>query len=1076
MPLKDDVAQLKAELAQLQSLHLSQQSSLGRQLAEFSTKLETLSQQIATEDAAETTLNMAANASSIASVLTAADNAPTLTYAAQTPTLEPASVEPAPAEPNPWQQGPIPAESWQEDPWQRKTKNTPTEQATKTEHLSQAQNQQLSDEVKLQASVQAASQFDELLSQGLAAVMAPFTAVNEQVKSFYHHYQAKGLGPVFLMTVAGIITLTLGFGYLLQYSINHWFSELGKALLGFASANAIIVGGIFIRQKRAGMADFGSGIVGLGLILNYLCAYFIGPYFELIPNSASFILLLLITLAGYGLSMRLDAKVIAVIALVGGSTAPMMLLSQSYAPLLYLPYLLLIGAGALAQSRKLKWPLLLEITALLHIGCIEAFSHFIELPLRDFGGVSLLALISINAFFYLYGITGLLFTKPFTHHDEKHNALSHRILALPIALLAFVLLELTQFTEFAGEIFAANALICAALYWKRTGNLEKARNGLLLVFAGSFAGFAALYLLSHDFLGLVLLLEALLLLWIGTKEELISVRAEAYVLLLMGLGLNASSVLTGMSLLASSFIDGAPISPLSAFGFPLLALALSCAALVLVIRLLTLHHTLLSTLESQLNRVLKELLSGFYVGTIILAAYLLSSDYYLAILPLVSLLLLYLSAKDRLVISEFAAWLLLLPLLFKVVEGVTLTGSFSFSAQPLIAKLARFELFTALLLAHYWYRRHYKDALFAKAAYTMQIFCYLLLPLILLPKIIRNHWEYTAIALWLSTFMSLGLAYFVKHKSLNIEAKILTWLAVLMTASLCLIHAWQGLAALAVGALFMGFTLLRYRQLPEHWRPLLQLQWQLSPYYFALVLAVIVYGFNHSELVGIAMTALALSGYFALLIQRGLSLRGVSQTSVGQASYSAKFPLAAEIQAAIKESYHLAYGLTLGLALLPIMFHFELTLGLNRDNASFVLIEFLSLALLARLILQHGAAIRLHRRILPLQGLKWGWHLLLALSYFMWSYSFDNIIAAPLSAILLVIHGSVLMFISLKPQNADMIRLAAGLFTLSTLKVLLLDMASFELVQKVIAFMLIGVILLTVSYFYQKARNRLQQD
>lgn len=1071
MPLKDDVAQLKAELAQLQSLHLSQQSSLSRQLAEFSTKLDTLSQQIATEDASDTTVSMAAGAASIAAVVHATDNAPTLTYAIHTPILEPTPVAPVPAEPNPWQQNAV-----QGDPWQRNTKNTSAEQVAKTEY--QAQGQQLSDEVKLQASVQVASQFDDLLSQGLAAIMAPFGAITEQIKSFYHHYQAKGLGPVFLMTVAGIITLTLGFGYLLQYSINHWFSELGKALLGFASANAIIAGGIFIRQKRAGMADFGSGIVGLGLILNFLCAYFIGPYFEIIPNSASFILLLLITLAGYGLSMRLDAKVIAVIALVGGSTAPMMLLSQSYAPLLYLPYLLLIGAGALAQSRKLKWPLLVEITALLHIGCIEAFSYFVPLPLTDFGGGSLLALISINATFYLYGITGFIFTKQFTHQDKQpSNTLSHRILALPIALLAFVLFELTQFTEFAGEIFAVNALICAALYWKltlywkRIGNLEKARSGLLLVFAGSFAGFAALYLLSHDFLGLVLLLEALLLLWIGTKEELVSVRAEAYVLLLMGLGLNAFSVLDSKALLESSMLDALSISPLSAFGFSLIALALSCAALVFAIRLLTFTHAPLSALEHQLCRILKELLSGFYVATIILAAYLLSSDYYLAILPLVSLLLLYLSAKDKLVISEFAAWILLLPLLFKVVEGITLTDSFSFSAQPLMAKLARIELFTALLLAHYWYRRHYKDALFAKAAYSVKICCYLLLPLILLPKVIRNYWEYTAIALWLSTFMSLGLAYFVKHKSLNIEAKILTWLAVMMTASLCLINAWQGLAALTVGALFMGFTLLRYRQLPETWRPLLQLQWQLSPYYFALVLAVIVYGFNHSELVGIAMTALALSGYFALLIQRG-----VSQRPVSQASHSMKLTPVAEIQAAIKESYHLAYGLTLGLALLPIMLHFEITLGLNRDNASFVLIEFLSLALLARLILQHGAAIRLHRRILPLQGLKWGWHLLLALSYFMWSYSFDSMIAAPLSAILLVIHGSVLMFISLKPQNADMIRLAAGLFILSTLKVLLLDMASFELVQKVIAFMLIGVILLTVSYFYQKARNRLQQD
>ncbi|MGE6435652.1 DUF2339 domain-containing protein [Shewanella baltica] len=1065
MPLKDDVAQLKAELAQLQSLHLSQQSSLSRQLAEFSTKLDTLSQQIATEDTSDTTISMAADAVSIAAVLPAAGNTPALAYAAHTPILESTPVAPAQAEPNPWQQNAL-----QEDPWQRNTKNTSTEQTAKTKH--QAQDQQLSDEVKLQASVQVASQFDDLLSQGLATIMAPFGAITEQIKSFYHHYQAKGLGPVFLMTIAGIITLTLGFGYLLQYSINHWFSELGKALLGFASANAIIAGGIFIRQKRTGMADFGSGIVGLGLILNFLCAYFIGPYFEIIPNSASFILLLIITLAGYGLSMRLDAKVISVIALVGGSTAPMMLLSQSYAPLLYLPYLLLIGIGALAQSYKLKWPLLLEITALLHIGCIEAFSYFVPLPLTDFGGGSLLALFSINATFYLYGITGLIFPQQFAHQDKQpSNTLSHRMLALPIALLAFVLFELTQFTEFAGEIFAVNALICAALYWQLKSRLEKARSGLLLVFAGSFAGFAALYLLSHDFLGLVLLLEALLLLWIGTKEELISVRAEAYVLLLMGLGLNAFSVLDSMALLESSILDALAISALSAFGVSLIALALSCAALVFAIRLLTFTHAPLSALEHQLCRILKELLSGFYVATIILAAYLLSSDYYLAILPLVSLLLLYLSAKDKLVVSEFAAWLLLLPLLFKVVEGITLADSFSFSAQPLMAKLARIELFTALLLAHYWYRRHYKDALFAKAAYSMQIFCYLLLPLILLPKVIRNYWEYTAIALWLSTFMSLGLAYFVKHKSLNIEAKILTWLAVLMTASLCLIHVWQGLAALVIGALFMGFTLLRYRQLPETWRPLLQLQWQLSPYYFALVLAVIVYGFNHSELVGIAMTALALSGYFALLIQKGLSKR-----AEGQASHSMKLTLVAEIQAAIKESYHLAYGLTLGLALLPIMLHFEITLGLNRDNASFVLIEFLSLALQARLILQHGAAIRLHRRILPLQGLKWGWHLLLALSYFMWSYSFDNMIAAPLSAILLVIHGSVLMFISLKPQNADMIRLAAGLFILSTLKVLLLDMASFELVQKVIAFMLIGVILLTVSYFYQKARNRLQQD
>ena len=54
-----------------------------------------------------------------------------------------------------------------------------------------------------------------------------------------------------------------------------------------------------------------------------------------------------------------------------------------------------------------------------------------------------------------------------------------------------------------------------------------------------------------------------------------------------------------------------------------------------------------------------------------------------------------------------------------------------------------------------------------------------------------------------------------------------------------------------------------------------------------------------------------------------------------------------------------------------------------------------------------------------------------------------------------------------------MIRLAGGLFVLACTKVLFIDMASFEILQKVIAFMVIGAILLSVSFFYQKARNKL---
>lgn len=94
------------------------------------------------------------------------------------------------------------------------------------------------------------------IGEFFSASLGPFSAVGEQLKAFYNHYQAKGLGPVFLMTVAGIITLTLGFAYLFQYSINNWLSETGKALVVFAAANTLIGGALLLRKKRPEMEGF----------------------------------------------------------------------------------------------------------------------------------------------------------------------------------------------------------------------------------------------------------------------------------------------------------------------------------------------------------------------------------------------------------------------------------------------------------------------------------------------------------------------------------------------------------------------------------------------------------------------------------------------------------------------------------------------------------------------------------------------------------------------------------------------------------------------------------------------------
>lgn len=885
------------------------------------------------------------------------------------------------------------------------------------------------------------------------SILGPFAAITNQIKVFYLHYRDKGLGPVFLMTVAGIITLTLGFGYLLQYSINHWFSELAKALLGFTAANALLATGIFIRRKRPGMAEFGSGLVGLGLILNYLCTYFIGPYFGLISASSSFFLLLLFTVAGFALSMQLNTKVVAIVALVGGSLAPIMLLQGSQAPLLYLPYLLSIGICSLIQSRRLKWPVLMEVATLLHIACIEAITLYLWLPLESLDWQAITALISVNGIFYVYGLTGLLWADV-----KRSDKVSKRILAMPFALMAFILLALNQLTQYCGELFFINGLICALLF--KAFDCHQQIRALLLVFAGCFFGFAALNLISQDFLGLLLLLEGLLLLWLGCKENFTSVRTEAYLLVALGIALNIIGIISSLEDTHISLADFA------SFSFPLLTLLLSTAAVFISINFMTkpgisgilpdARGLKLNFVEKKILVIFKEVLSLKYCACLLFLSYLISNDYFLSILPLISVLMLHLAAKDRLRFTEILAWLLLVPLLGQILLGILDVNSFSFTKQPLYAQLARVELFLSLLLAYYWYRRYYANSVIIKAAYRLQIGCYLALPLLFLPKVIRGFEDYISIALWISCFISLGLARYVRHRALIYEGQLLTISAILLTATSCLAEIWQGLAALTIGAGFMLFLLKYYPWLIPLWRVQLKLQWHLSPFYFALVIGVAIktfldllpYSFTNS---GWSIVAVTLCGYFALLMSHK------------------------PVLAPLHQGYTTAYVLMFACAISPLLLHAELALGsfsMNLDNLMLNLAQAASLFILAKLILANGPAIRFHRKVVPLYVLHWGWHMLLALSYLVWSYQFPAGIAEPLSAILMVIHGSGLMFISLRQAQGQIVKLAAGLFALTCVKVLLIDMAAFDLVQKIVAFMMIGSILLTVSYFYQKARYR----
>jgi hypothetical protein len=224
MPLMDDVAKLKAQLAELSSQQGAQQADLTRQLDQFSQQLDALALQVQAQNNNEQPIALS-DENIHAPVHKSRPNDSSGSIVADTPQYSSAA-------------------------WERQSLDT--SHSASTSSISAQQTSVVTKSPARQSALSAmVAQLAEAIGELSTSAFSPLSGLTEQAKEFYQHYQTKGLGPVFLMTVAGIITLTLGFGYLLQFSINNWFSELGKALLGLGVANSIIAGGVLACRTLA---------------------------------------------------------------------------------------------------------------------------------------------------------------------------------------------------------------------------------------------------------------------------------------------------------------------------------------------------------------------------------------------------------------------------------------------------------------------------------------------------------------------------------------------------------------------------------------------------------------------------------------------------------------------------------------------------------------------------------------------------------------------------------------------------------------------------------------------------------
>ncbi|HYG19973.1 MAG TPA: DUF2339 domain-containing protein, partial [Ohtaekwangia sp.] len=156
-----------------------------------------------------------------------------------------------------------------------------------------------------------------------------------------------------LLNKIGIAVLVLGLAIGAKYAIDHnMISPLTRIVLGYLAGAVLIV--IAIRLKPKFLA-FSAVLLSGGMAVLYFMTYAAYGVFDLIPQMAAFVLMVVFTAFTVFASLQYNLKAVAIIGLVGAYAVPFLLSDGSGRVVILFTYMCMINAGILVLSFKKSW-------------------------------------------------------------------------------------------------------------------------------------------------------------------------------------------------------------------------------------------------------------------------------------------------------------------------------------------------------------------------------------------------------------------------------------------------------------------------------------------------------------------------------------------------------------------------------------------------------------------------------------------------------------------------------------------------------------------------------------------------
>lgn len=332
-----------------------------------------------------------------------------------------------------------------------------------------------------------------------------------------------------LINKIGIGILVLGIAYFVNYAIdNNWINEVGRVAIGILSGGLLT----FLAHKiRKTYKAFSSVLVGGAMAVFYYTISIGFHEYQLFTQPIAFGLMVLITSFSVLLSVSYNKKELAILALIGAFSTPLMVSNGSGNYQVLFSYLGIVNVGMLVLAYFKKWNIVnilsFAFTAILYGAWFG--SYIVNGAYPPYRGALIFATLFYVIFFFMHIVNNVKEKRKFKGY-EFGLMLGTTALYYAAGMSLFHLSGNDQLQGlFTVSLGVFNLLFAYPLY--KRSNVDKTLVFLLVGMVLTFVSLAAPVQLSGNNITLFWTTEMVLLLWLGQKSGIKFMKISSLVIL-----------------------------------------------------------------------------------------------------------------------------------------------------------------------------------------------------------------------------------------------------------------------------------------------------------------------------------------------------------------------------------------------------------------------------------------------------------------------------------------------------------------------------------------------------------------